>query len=143
MDGTISFGAIDRVTLDFEEPFWDLNDPGLLIVQNQEKLITTVDRSNWFKHIFTFDEVIYHPNTLMGWLSGEAARFMETLTDEEIGQDVCQYLQEVMQKYKGDPEWQIPKLRQIIVTRWNSNPNFCFQFQKNSILAFCLFFENF
>ena len=66
----IGFGAIDRIKLDFEEPFWDLNDPGLLIVQNEEKIITEVNRSNWFKHIFTFDEVNYHPNTLMAWLSG-------------------------------------------------------------------------
>ena len=53
----ISFGAIDRIKLDFAEPFWDLNDPGLLIVQTEDKLISDISRSNWFKHIFTFDEL--------------------------------------------------------------------------------------
>ena len=57
--------------------------------------------------------------------SGEAARFMETLSDLEIEQDICNYLQDVIRKYKTDPNWKIPKLRKIIVTRWNSNPNFC------------------
>ena len=66
----ISFGAIDRIKLDFAEPFWDLNDPGLLIVQTEDKLISNISRSNWFKHIFTFDEVNYHKNSLMGWISG-------------------------------------------------------------------------
>ena len=66
----ISFGAIDRIKLDFAEPFWDLNDPGLLIVQTEDKLISDISRSNWFKHIFTFDEVNYHKNSLMGWISG-------------------------------------------------------------------------
>lgn len=121
---SISFGTIDRVKLDFEEAFWDLNDPGLLIVQEQETRIETVDRTNWFRHIFTFDEVIYHPTVLMGWLSGEAARFMENLTDEEIAEDVCKYLEGIMRKNKKDPEWKLPTLRQIVVTRWHSNPNF-------------------
>ena len=50
---------------------------------------------------------------------------MESLTDTEIAQDICDYLQDVMQKYKNDSNWKIPKLRKIIVTRWHSNPNFC------------------
>ena len=50
---------------------------------------------------------------------------METLTNEDIAQDVTDYLQKIMQKYKADLDWKLPKLRQIIVTRWNSNPNFC------------------
>ena len=50
---------------------------------------------------------------------------METLTNEDIAQDVTDYLQEIMRKYKADPDWKLPKLRQIVVTRWNSNPNFC------------------
>ena len=50
---------------------------------------------------------------------------METLTNEDIAQDVTDYLQEIMRKYKDNPDWNLPKLRQIVVTRWNSNPNFC------------------
>ena len=122
---SISFGTIDRIKLDFQEAFWDLEDPGLLIVQESENLITEVNRQNWFRHIFTFDEVIFHPTTLMGWLSGDAARFMETLTDQEIADDICDYLENIIKEYKNDPTWKLPELKRIIVTRWNSNTNFC------------------
>ncbi len=121
---SISFGSIDRIKLDFLEAFWDLEDPGLLIVQKEE-LQNKVTRQNWFRHIFTFDEVLYHPTTLMGWISGDAARFMEELSDDEIASDICHYLESIMQKFKRDPSWKLPKLRQIVVTRWSSNPHFC------------------
>ena len=49
---------------------------------------------------------------------------METLTDEEIGQDLCNKLQSMISKYKQDPDWILPKLKQIVVTRWYTNSNF-------------------
>ena len=40
---------------------------------------------------------------------------METLSDEEIGQDLCKLLEIVLKR-------KLPKLRSINVTRWFSNP---------------------
>ena len=49
---------------------------------------------------------------------------METLSDSEIAEDLCSKLQSIISKYKQDPNWTLPKLKQIIVSRWYSNPNF-------------------
>ena len=70
----ISFGTIDRIKLDFEEPFWDLNNPGFMILWNNENPEAEVNRSNWFQFVYGYDEILHHPNTLMGWISGKAAR---------------------------------------------------------------------
>lgn len=121
---SISFGTIDRIKLDFESAFWDLDDPGLMILWNNEDLSDQVTDSNWVKFIYGYDEIIYHPSTLMGWVSGKAARYIETLSDETIAEAICQHLQSVMSKFKNDPGWTLPKLRRIVMTRWHSNPNF-------------------
>ena len=72
----ISFGTIDRIKLDFEEPFWDLNNPGIMFLWNEENEDSVeVNRKNWFKFVFGFDEILNHPSTLMGWISGKAARY--------------------------------------------------------------------
>ena len=73
----ISFGAIDHIKLDFEEPFWDLDNPGIMILWSSDVDSvpeTEINRSNWFKSIYGYDESLNHPNTLMGWISGRAAR---------------------------------------------------------------------
>ena len=141
----ISFGTIDRIKLDFEEPFWDLNNPGIMFLWNEENEDSVeVNRKNWFKFVFGFDEILNHPSTLMGWISGKAARyflkwykmlnqvklkpmicrFMETLSDDDIAQDLCSQLQSIISKYRNDPNWQLPKLKQTVVTRWYTNSNF-------------------
>ncbi len=117
---SISFGTIDRVKLDFEEIFWNEDDPGLHVLwsnNSDSEDEAVVDKSNWFKSIYGFDEVINQPTILMGWISGEAARFMEAMTDDEIAESLTNYLQTIMRKHKADPEWRIPKLNKIIVTR--------------------------
>ena len=65
-----------------------------------------------------------HPNTLTGWISGDAARFMETLSDEIVIQDLCHFIESLMQKYKNNPQWKLPKLSRYFVTRWYANPQF-------------------
>ena len=75
----ISFGATDHIKLDFEEPFWDLDNPGIMIlwssdVDSTPETETEINRSNWFKSIYGYDESLHHPNTLMGWIYGRAAR---------------------------------------------------------------------
>ena len=76
----ISFGATDHIKLDFEEPFWDMNNPGIMILWSNEVDYSSkseteeINRSNWFKSIYGYDESLHHPTTLMGWIYGRAAR---------------------------------------------------------------------
>ena len=57
---------------------------------------------------------------------------METLSNDEIAQDVCEKLQSIISKYKQNPNWVLPKLRQIVVTRWHTNDNFKGGIEANS-----------
>ena len=49
---------------------------------------------------------------------------METLSDAEISTGIVNHLTDVMRKWKEDPEFQLPQLKQIRPTRWNSEPYF-------------------
>lgn len=109
------FGTIARIKLDFADIFWDQTNPGIHILWRDELKGFEMSRDTWVRHVVGFDEILNQPTMLMAWVSGQAARFMETLSDVEIGQDLCQLLSRVTGKA-------IPTLRGINVTRWFSNP---------------------
>ena len=46
---------------------------------------------------------------------------IESLTDEEVSQSLIAYLTDLMRKWKEDPTFNLPELKQIIVTRWLTN----------------------
>ncbi len=73
-------------------------------------------KANWTRHVVGFDVVIKQPNVLMAWISGEPARFMETLPDVEIGEALCRLLKSVL------PHARHSRLRKVVVTRWHSEP---------------------
>ena len=56
------------------------------------------------------------PNMLMAWVSGEAARIMEALSDEEVGESLCRLLRRAL------PRAEVSPLRAVVVTRWFTNP---------------------
>jgi len=47
---------------------------------------------------------------------------METLTDDKIAEDVQAHMVSVLRKWKEDPNFNLPALKKIIVTRWFGNP---------------------
>ena len=49
---------------------------------------------------------------------------MERLSDKEISDTILIHLESVVQKSRNDPDFRIPELKQIIVTRWDSDPFF-------------------
>ena len=48
--------------------------PGKKIFAGNCQIYSEVNRSNWFKFVYGYDEILQHPSTLMGWISGSAAR---------------------------------------------------------------------
>ena len=89
----ISFGTIDKIQLTFQEPFLEDHDQNLMILRPTIKSSEPINRTSWMSHIVSLDKTANHPNVFLGWISGDAARFMETLSDETISQDICQYLE--------------------------------------------------
>lgn len=118
----IGFGSVAKIKIKFAESFWDLDNPGFMILLQEEPLAIT--RDNWYQCIYGFEGVFQYPKMLMGWISGDAARYAETLPDEIIIQDIKMYLESMLQKYHKNQHWQLPLIENVFVTRWSSNPNF-------------------
>ena len=49
---------------------------------------------------------------------------MERLSDKEISDTILIHLESVVRKSRNDPDFRLPELKQIIVTRWDSDPFF-------------------
>jgi len=50
----------------------------------------------WVQDIFAFQDVDNQPLVLSAWLSGPAARHMEQLSEEEVKQEVFQFISRLM-----------------------------------------------
>jgi hypothetical protein len=53
---------------------------------------------------------------------------MEKLSNEVIAKGVLDHLTNVMRKWKNNPSFVLPNLKQILVTRWHSDPLFLVSF---------------
>jgi len=61
--------------LEFEEPFWDLEEPGYMFLWSGDELDDTqIDEKNWVHNLLGFDAVLRQPNMLVGWITGLPAK---------------------------------------------------------------------
>ena len=71
----LGFGLVDKIFLEFEQPFWDVDNPGYQFLHVGDELSTSSgDGIDWVRDIIGFDGVMNQPNMLVGWISGPAAR---------------------------------------------------------------------
>lgn len=116
----LGFGVMDKIILEFERSFWDLENPGVQLVDTGSSLETEEDVSvSWVKSIPGFDSLPGPgmETTLWGWVVGQAALYMETLTEEQVGAACVERLRQFL----GD---RLPPLLHCTVTRWGSHPLF-------------------
>ncbi|CAG0878495.1 unnamed protein product [Darwinula stevensoni] len=113
----LGFGVIDKFFLEFDEPFWEEDSEGIHLVWSSDDRQSECPLSeSWVRGISGFDHVLNHPNILLGWIGGMEARFMETLTDQEVWQGISTALS----KFLDLPH--IPTPKRIIRSHWYSNP---------------------
>eukprot|EP00090_Calanus_glacialis_P007049 TRINITY_DN15513_c0_g1_i2.p1 TRINITY_DN15513_c0_g1~~TRINITY_DN15513_c0_g1_i2.p1 ORF type:complete len:476 (-),score=114.85 TRINITY_DN15513_c0_g1_i2:47-1474(-) len=113
----LGFGVMDKIFLEFEEAFWDTENPGIQLVMTDIDYHDEDLANAWQNHIAGFDGVCGQPNVLCGWVCGEPARTMETLSEEEVKQ-TCWSL---LRKYVGDTT---PCPKYCKVSSWGSNKLF-------------------
>ena len=89
---SLGFGLMDKIFLEFEEPFWDVDNPGIQLVMTDVAEDDTEDlRETWQNYIAGFDGVCGRPRVLCGWPCGEPARVMETISEDQVGRtSYCQ-----------------------------------------------------
>lgn len=116
----LSIGAVDKIYLEFEKPFWDETWAGfsLLWTQKDSEAIRGTENA-WLEDVFGFYRVDYQPNILCGWIGGTSARAMEKL-DEATVLKGCVHL---LDKFLGN---QLPWTKPVNMIRstWYSNKHF-------------------
>ncbi|XP_053548173.1 peroxisomal N(1)-acetyl-spermine/spermidine oxidase-like [Bombina bombina] len=116
----LGFGTVNKIILEFEEPFWDPTHKYLVLVWEGESPLVEPQRDmsrDWVKKLSGF--VVLQPpaqlgHVLCGFISGEEAKFIETLTDKEV----LTAMTSVLRQFTGDPNLRPPV--RIRRTRWRS-----------------------
>ncbi|XP_062613307.1 spermine oxidase-like [Saccostrea cucullata] len=109
----MGFGTVNKIFLQWKTPFWKQGEGGLKFAWKTRNVGDK--KTYWYKSIFGFDEILNNDNTLIGWIHGEAAEHLESMSDEEVkGQ--CTAL---IRQFLGDPN--IPTPDAIVRSAWKSN----------------------
>jgi len=70
---------------------------------------------HWYRSLCNFSEVESHPNILVTWLAGEAAKVVDKLDEEEVLATIT----DVLKSFTGDPGLVAP--RRLLRHCWNSD----------------------
>lgn len=114
----MGFGLINKVFLDFEEPWWELKTKGfqfLWKLKEEEHDNNKKSLANWTRDLTGFDVVPTQPSVLVGWIGGRGAEIIEKLNEEEIIKDCAQLFRYFL---KND---NVPEASRCLRTSWRSN----------------------
>lgn len=95
---SLGFGTVNKVFLKYDVPFWkpgDLfqvlwldgfNHCGNKVEDDDMSAWVTQSQldTSWFRYIGRFNAVHHQPNLLCAWITGEGAKYMETLSDDDV-----------------------------------------------------------
>ncbi|KAL8572691.1 hypothetical protein ACOMHN_049820 [Nucella lapillus] len=109
----LGYGIVDKVFLEFDQPIVDPAVFRLNIMWDDDAPHDLDLRHSWYRKIYSFEVV--HERILVGWLSGKEALFMESLTEEQIGEDCIKALKNILKK-------DIPAPIRVLRTKWGTNP---------------------
>lgn len=111
----IGFGTVNKIFLHYDQPFWSPGSASVKLAWSGD--YTDVDEEKeWYRRIYSFDEVMDNPSVLVAWISGRAAVHVETLSDEEVGQTCTTILRQFLNNSD------VPEPSRILRSSWHSNP---------------------
>jgi len=85
----LGFGTVDKLYLKFEKPWWNSNWGGVNFLSHSAEQPSPKE---WVQHILGFHTVRNHPNLLVGWITGAAAREAENLPEIQVLETCSQRL---------------------------------------------------
>lgn len=104
------FGTVDKIFLEYERPFLNADISEVMFLWNSEETAAAADEGdvekNWYKKIYSFSKVT--DTLLLGWISGRAAEYMETISHEEVAEKCT----EILRQFLKDPC--VPKPKRCI-----------------------------
>jgi len=122
----LTLGTVDKLFLEFKEPFWTKDWQGFSLLWNQSDLHEIRQREDsWIQDIFGFYTVDYQPNTLCGWISGVNARRMELTPKDEALKSIMFVLRKFLKN--------VPDPIRFERSTWFTNPHFRGSYSYRSI----------
>ncbi|OQV21516.1 Spermine oxidase [Hypsibius exemplaris] len=114
------FGTVNKIVLRFRQAFWEeaygreVDGFQLLFSDMDDTESRLLDRP-WHRAILGFDVCKTLPNTLVGWVCGQQAQEMETLTDDEVAEQCQTVLQTFLRATV------VPRPVQVLRANWFHN----------------------
>ena len=122
----LGFNVVDKIFLEFRHKlipeFIDpmVNEMLLFWPEEGEKANDPIklkedSPKQWWKTIYSFSRV--SDRCLMGWLSGDDAKFVEQLDSEEVGRIITE---KVLRPFLNKPNFPVPE--NVVITKWYTDP---------------------
>lgn len=111
----LMFGTVDKIFLEYERPFLNPGVSEILLLWDDRGLEPDKQKleETWFRKIYSFTKI--SETLLLGWISGRAAEYMETLSSKEIS-EACT---KILRQFLNDPFVPVPK--SCVFTTWHAN----------------------
>ncbi|XP_077543951.1 uncharacterized protein LOC144156045 isoform X3 [Haemaphysalis longicornis] len=127
---SLGFGTVNKVFLKYDVPFWKPSDVfqvlwldgfnhcgNKVVADDMSAWVTHGQLNNsWFRYIGRFNAVRNQPNLLCAWITGEGAKYMETLSDDDVRVGCHNVLIEVL----GNRNLPLPS--GLERSKWHSDP---------------------
>ncbi|KAL1460641.1 hypothetical protein WDU94_012604, partial [Cyamophila willieti] len=118
-------GTVDKIFVKFPHKWWPDNNLGFNLFWTKEdeqslfKDIGGVNGRPWVMDVIGFYLTTQDPLTYLGWITGSSARYMETLSDEQVSIDTMKLLRHFL-----DGNYSIPDPVRVLKSAWGTNPHF-------------------
>ncbi|XP_031787393.1 spermine oxidase [Nasonia vitripennis] len=117
---SMGFGMINKVFLDFDEPWWEPGTKGFQFLWRTETDNCTNNQDKnklplWTRDLTGFDVLPGHRSVLLGWIGRKGARIIESLSEQQIIRDCSDLFKYFLKRNE------VPEARKCLRSRWSSN----------------------
>ncbi|KAI5729180.1 hypothetical protein M8J77_026487 [Diaphorina citri] len=123
---SLFLGTVDKVFVRFPQKWWpdDVRGYNFFWTHDDEKNplfkdTAVVDGAPWIVDLYGFYLTTEDPLTFLGWISGASARFMETLSDEQIKTESMKAF-----RFFLGANYTIPEPSRVFHSSWGTNKHF-------------------
>ncbi|XP_044017962.1 spermine oxidase-like isoform X1 [Aphidius gifuensis] len=126
----LGIGSVNKLFLEFPHRWWLEDSAGFGFIwteQDKKEFLEKQPKNlHWLIDVFSFFTVDCQPRVLCGWITGESSRFIETLSDDEVKDGLCDLLDKFLGKH-----YNIPAPDKFIRSKWYTDKHFrgCYSHQ--------------
>lgn len=129
----LGFGTINKIYLQFEEPFWERDELGFQLLWTEEEEVEKEDEDEdedekkkthaardkfppWVFSISGFDIVRNQASVLVAWIGGKGAELVEKCESDKLIGDICA---QVLRRFL--PRRNVQNPVKVVSSKWRSN----------------------